>query len=64
MKPIDNYFNDVPESLQRTNLIKKGIPQRILTEQRVDSMDYKPAEKRYAIKSNIKNRFQQSDVPA
>jgi uncharacterized protein (TIGR02646 family) len=43
MKPIDNYFDAVPESLQRTNLIQKGIPQRILTEKRVDSMDYKPA---------------------
>jgi uncharacterized protein (TIGR02646 family) len=40
MRKIDNYFEDIPESVKPEELLKKGIIQRVMISRRVRSGDY------------------------
>ena len=40
MRKIADYFDDIPDSLQYNELLKKGIVQRVMTEKKIANTDY------------------------
>jgi uncharacterized protein (TIGR02646 family) len=55
MRKIDNYFDDIPESLKPQTLIDNGILLRILTEKKVKDTDYKG--KNNEVKNKLMSKY-------